>query len=79
MQLVITTSGVVWTIYDEAVDLATLGKASIARASHVEPDAEGHWTADLSPVSGPRLGPFPMRSQALAAEHDWLQRHWLPS
>ena len=38
------------------------------RASHVEPDADGRWWADLSPVAGPRLGPFEVRSAALDAE-----------
>ena len=41
---------------------------SITRASHVEPDAEGRWLADLTPVAGPVLGPFDLRSEALAAE-----------
>jgi hypothetical protein len=35
------------------------------------------WTADLAPVNGPVLGQFPTRSAALAAELDWLRRHWL--
>jgi hypothetical protein len=49
----------------------TLGVAS------GEPDASGQWLADLAPVSGPILGPFAQRSEALAAESDWLARHWL--
>lgn len=59
-------------IYMETIDLAQLGNLSIRRASHVEPDAHGHWWADLSPVNGPRLGPFLKRSDALDAEVDWL-------
>ena len=35
--------------------------------------------ADLSPVGGPMLGPFSKRSQALNAEQDWLNSHWLPA
>ena len=35
-------------------------------------DDAGRWLADLSPVSGPLLGPFCLRSQALAAEQEWL-------
>ncbi len=79
MQLVIHPGGVVRCAYDEAIDLRALGRLSVARASHVEPDADGQWLADLGPVGGPLLGPFPRRSAALAAEVDWLGRHWLES
>lgn len=72
MELVISPKGVVRCLYDEAVDLSLLGQIQIRRASHVEPDESGDWWADLSPVSGPRLGPFALRSQALAAESVWL-------
>jgi hypothetical protein len=27
---------------------------------------------------GPRLGPFALRSEALAAEQHWLEANWLP-
>ena len=47
------------------------------RHSHVEPDESGRWIADLSPVSGPALGPFPTRSAALAAEAAWLEANRL--
>lgn len=77
MQLVIEPSGVILAIYDETIDLAALGPPVISRASHVEPDQEGRWIADLAPVGGPRLGPFLRRSEALAAEHTWLETHWL--
>ena len=40
------------------------------------PTDDGQWTADLSAVSGPVLGPFPLRSDALAAEVDWIESHW---
>ena len=77
MELFVTPSGVVHGLYDEAIDLATLGRLAIARASHVEPDALGRWSADFSPVGGPTLGPFALRSQALAAERAWLEAFWL--
>jgi hypothetical protein len=77
MRLRIDSSGVVHAVYDELFDLNTLGTMSIQRASHVEPDDDGRWWADLSPVQGPRLGPFDRRSEALAAEVEWLDRHWL--
>jgi hypothetical protein len=44
----------------------------ITRASHVEPDAEGYWWADMGPSGGPVLGPFTSRSAALGAERGWL-------
>ena len=77
MQLIIDATGAVRCIYDETIDLGTLGHAHIRRASHVEPDASGQWFADMSPVGGPTLGPFPTRSEALAAERRWLEEHWL--
>ena len=59
------------------ITVHTLGSLSISRGSHVEPDSKGRWFADLSPVSGPRLGPFSKRSDALTAEQAWLDEHWL--
>jgi hypothetical protein len=75
VELFCLPDGRVCSIYDETIELATMGRPSIKRASHVEPDLNGNWFADLSPVSGPRLGPFPMRSQALRAEFAWLSSH----
>jgi hypothetical protein len=72
MQLVVGADGVARCIYDEALDLRELGKLQITRASHVEPDAEGYWWADMGPVDGPVLGPFGSRSEALGAERGWL-------
>jgi hypothetical protein len=77
MLLRIEPTGYVCCLYGEAVDLSALGPVTIRRVSQVEPDAEGRWHADLSPVGGPRLGPFPLRSQALAAEVRWLEEHLL--
>jgi hypothetical protein len=68
MELVVSAQGQVRYVYDEALDLSPLGTPVITRASYVEPDARGAWHADLSPVTGPRLGPFPRRSEPLAAE-----------
>ena len=77
MQLVIDPSGRVRTIYSESIDLTSLGNPTIVRASHVEPDRDGRWHADLRPMLGPVLGPFANRSEALAAEVAWLEEHWL--
>jgi hypothetical protein len=77
MRLVIDRCGRVRAIYEEALDLAALGRLEIRRASHVEPNEAGGWRADLSPVGGPVLGPFARRSAALEAERDWLEANWL--
>ena len=77
MRLVIKPDGSVRCLYDEAVDLSSLGSLTIQRGSHVEPDVTGQWLADLAPVDGPVLGPFNRRSEALAAERDWLEKNWL--
>lgn len=77
MQLVIKPGGVVRCVYGEEIDLAALGSPVISRASHVEPDQYGCWLADMGPVGGEVLGPFELRSEALAAEQAWLEAHWL--
>ena len=77
MELLVQADGCLRCLYDEAVDLPALGVVAIRRASHVEPTDQGQWQADLSPVGGPVLGPFVLRSEALAAEVEWLRRHWL--
>ena len=77
MQLLIESAGGVRCLYAETLELRSLGAIVICRASHVEPDVNGGWSADLSPVAGPRLGPFEYRSSALAAEQAWLETHWL--
>ncbi len=79
MILVVDPAGQVRCLYGEEIDLAALGTLIIMRGSHVEPDAQGRWWADLAPVDGPHLGPFGQRSQALDAEHAWLEHHWLMS
>ena len=78
MELVINSSGDIRCVYGEAVNLSELGRLSIQRGSHVEPTANGQWTADMSPVQGPQLGPFDCRTQALEAEVAWLNQYWLP-
>lgn len=75
MTLIIDPTGDVTTIYQEVVDLAALGALRIERASHVEPDDLGQWWAQI--IDGPNLGPFERRSEALAAEVEWLLKHRL--
>jgi hypothetical protein len=66
-------------VYDDAVfdALKDLGPSTIARASHVEPTNDGRWTSDMGPVSGPVLGPFDTRQEALDAEHSWIEENVL--
>ena len=49
-----------------------LGETVIKRASHIEPTATAQWTADLSPIGGPILGPFDTHREALVAEVDYI-------
>jgi hypothetical protein len=72
MELVADTGGDVRCIYGEELDLRELGKLQITRASHVEPDRDGFWWADMGPVKGPVLGPYGSRTEALGAERGWL-------
>ena len=72
MTVIIDPAGHVRCLYAEVIDLRSLGPLRIARASRIEPDGQGNWWADLSPVAGPVLGPFGLRSEAFAAERDWL-------
>jgi hypothetical protein len=77
MTIIIQPDGTLRCLYGEAIDLAGIGHLIIQRASHVEPDESGDWLADLSPVSGPTLGPYAARSAALAAEAAWLEANRL--
>jgi hypothetical protein len=77
MQLIVEPGGRIRALYGEEIDLATLGSPRIFRASHVEPDSDGRWHADMRLILGPRLGPFHRRSEALEAEIAWLEVHWL--
>jgi len=76
--LLIDEAGTLEIIYaDELRPFLELGHATITRASFVEPTLDGRWTADLSPVGGPLLGPFLLREHALREERTWLDTHHL--
>ena len=80
MVLVVGCDGAARCIYDEALDLREIGKLQITRASHVEPDAEGYWWADMGPVEGPVLGPWRRAGttpMSLAADRDGRLRFWV--
>ena len=73
----IDAHGTITMLYTETIAIDAIGLVSIRRASCVEPAANGQWTADLSPVGGPMLGPFDTRSAALAAEVAYIEDHVL--
>jgi len=68
-------NGTMNVIYTENIDLNEIGKLDIKRASHVEPNSNGQWTADMGPINGPILGPFETRTQALEEEVKWLEQN----
>lgn len=74
-RLKIKPGGTVEFVHDDKLTsvMKPLGTVEIRRASHVEPTTDGEWTADMSPSGGPTLGPFPTRTEALAAERQWLR------
>lgn len=76
--IVVEPTGTIRLIYeDDLRGLLDAGRAAIVRASSVEPTVDGRWTADLSPVAGPSLGPFDTRRAALDAEVAWLIKNRL--
>ena len=72
MELIVESSGLTRCVYSDAIPLQGFGQVRIKRASNVEPNEQGEWIADLSPVSGPTLGPFLKRTDAIEAEVTWL-------
>lgn len=79
VELVVDAVGGVRCIYDEDLDLWQIGRLSITRASHVEPDAGGCWWADMGPVAGQVRGPCRSRSEALRAERGAVLRPRYPT
>ncbi len=77
MLMIFDTDGSVSCLYSDALELDRIGSLAISRGSHVEPTLDGQWTADMSPVCGPVLGPYRSRRDALAAEVGWLEANWL--
>jgi hypothetical protein len=77
--LSIAPDGEIRFLFDDALTpLLQLGEATIRRASYVEPKGT-EWFVDFSPVGGEVLDPFPLRSDALAAEAEWLLQHGIPT
>ena len=72
--LIIDEKGRISLIYSEKLPYHQLGEVTGRRLSHVEMTENGKWTADLSPVGGPNLGPFTLRSEAIKAEIQYLKK-----
>lgn len=65
--------------YDELKPLISK-QTTLKRASHVDPEMTTNgprWFVDLAPSSGPKLGPFLTRDEALDAEVQWLVENHL--
>ena len=78
IDIIISRDGQIRFIYkDDLLGLSGLGETTIQRASHVEP-CGGGWSADMSPVDGPILGPYKTRAEALHHEVEWLMEHNIP-
>ena len=50
MRFLIDPKGQVTCLYDETIDMTSLGSLEISRASYVEPDPVGRWHVDLWPI-----------------------------
>jgi len=72
----IASDGAVELVYFDELKGIDLPIRMIRRASHVEPEGN-QWIADMAPSSGPKLGPFNTRAEALAAELKWLDDYYL--
>lgn len=78
MKIKINPDGTAIMIYTEDIDIAALGNVqSIIRASIIEPTDGNRWVPDMGPVGGPVLGAFDKRSDALAAEANWIEENIL--
>jgi hypothetical protein len=77
LKIKVQPDGTITHIYTEKLDLSSIGKPTTKRASCVEPTMDNKWTVDLALSSGPVLGLFNKRSEALAAEVKWLEENIL--
>lgn len=77
MDIFINGDGSMQFVHDDDLAEALSGGVTVTRrASHVEPDEQGRWMVDLSPVGGPLVGPFSRRDAALAWEVEWLTQQF---
>jgi hypothetical protein len=78
LKLKVDKSGKVHAVYSDA-HAGLIDKAAhveITRASAVEPDPRGGWTATMK--DGTKLGPYRLRSEALEAEVQYLDSVLFP-
>ena len=87
VKIVIDKNGFRFIYSDGLKDLLDTGRATVRRASHVEPvqvycpgtdKFDSWWQADMAPCGGPKLPPCRTRAEALAAEAAWLLGHGIP-
>jgi hypothetical protein len=76
MTMTVAPDGTMRCLYTEEIDLSAIGNMAIQRTSNVNPDDMGQWWAEILP-DGPLLGPFAKRSEALAAEIDYIENNVL--
>lgn len=72
----ILPDGTINFLYDDVLKpLLECGESSFRRASNIDPKMtkDGpRWFVDLSLSSGPEIGPFETKDEAIKAEIDWL-------
>ena len=68
-----SVTAIVGSLKEETpIDLESIGQCTTRRQG-VLMEFNGEWFADMFLISGPVLGPFASREQAIAAEIDWLR------
>ncbi len=78
IQIVIEPNGSIKFVYSDSMsELLQQGEFSIKRASNVEPEYDGTWSADLSPINRPKLKGFALRQNALDAEVLYINNVYL--
>lgn len=77
--ITVRKDGTIEFIYDDDLKgfIDDNKEKKVFRASHVEPNENGDWYADLSPINGPKLTGFKTRQAALNAEVAWIQNNYL--
>lgn len=69
--------GCIKHIYNEDIDLSSIGEQQVKRASVVDPEDNGKWFADLSLSGGQKVTGFDKRSDALKYEINYLEENIL--
>lgn len=80
VKIKINPDGTAHILYTEDIPIEELGKVhDIKRLFHVEPTQDNRWTATVGLGTSECLvlGPFEKRSDALAAEVEWIEENIL--